>query len=287
MKAHTDRHPANAEGDWYIDRRCIDCGASPSVAPGLIVRREGQSVFDHQPATAAETEAAWRALLVCPTASVRRLSGGTPPANLYPHELAPGVYRCGYNAASSYGAHSYFVARPGGNAMIDAPRWTRHVADFVRGHGGLRHIFLTHRDDVADAHKYARSFDADVWIHERDADAAPYATRVLSGTSVVEPSPGWQAIPLPGHTAGSSAFLLENTYLFTGDSLAWSHDRGRLAAFRDACWYSWSEQTRSLDRLLAFDFEWVFAGHGGSIRLPREQMRAELEALLRWMATVR
>jgi glyoxylase-like metal-dependent hydrolase (beta-lactamase superfamily II) len=287
MKAHPDRHPANAEGDWYIDRRCIDCGASPSVAPGLIVRREGQSVFDHQPATEAETEAAWRAMLVCPTASVRRMSGGSPPAGLYPEELAPGVYRCGYNAASSYGAHSYFVARPGGNVMIDAPRWTRHVADFVRGHGGLRHIFLTHRDDVADAHKYAHSFDADVWIHERDADAAPYATRVLSGTSAAEPSPGWQAIPLPGHTAGSSAFLLENTYLFTGDSLAWSHDGRRLVAFRDACWYSWSEQARSLERLLAFDFEWVLAGHGGSIHLPWAQMRAELQALLRWMATAR
>src|SRR5512135_3267670 len=135
VKADIERHPANARGDWYIDRRCIDCGASPSVAPGLIVRRQGQSVFDHQPATEAEVEAAWRALLVCPTASVRRVSGGSPPPGLYPEELAQRVYRCGYNARSSYGAHSYLVVRPTGNALIDAPRWTRHVADFVGERG--------------------------------------------------------------------------------------------------------------------------------------------------------
>jgi glyoxylase-like metal-dependent hydrolase (beta-lactamase superfamily II) len=284
MKADTDRHPANASGDWYIDRRCIDCGASLAVAPGLIVRRDRQSVFDHQPATEAETEAAWRAVLVCPSASVHRASGGSPPAGLFPEELAPGVYRCGFNARSSYGAHSYLVLRPAGNVLIDAPRWTRHVADFVRERGGLRHIFLTHRDDVADAHKYAQRFEADVWIHERDADAAPYATRLLRGNSVSEPVPGWQAIAVPGHTAGSTAYLLEGTYLFTGDSLAWSPGSQRLTAFRDACWHSWSEQTRSLGRLLDFDFEWVLAGHGGNIRLPPGRMRAELEALLRWMA---
>jgi glyoxylase-like metal-dependent hydrolase (beta-lactamase superfamily II) len=283
VKTDTGRHPANAEGDWYIDRRCIDCGASPGVAPGLILRRDGQSVFDHQPATEAETEAAWRAMLVCPTASVRRESGGSPPAGLYPEEFSPGVYRCGYNARSSYGAHSYLVLRPEGNVLIDAPRWTRHVADFVRERGGLRHILLTHRDDVADAHKYAQSFEADVWIHERDADAAPYATRLLRGDAVVEPAPGWRAIPVPGHTAGSTAFLLEGTHLFTGDSLAWSPGKRRLTAFRDACWYSWPDQTRSLGRLLDFDFEWVLAGHGGSIRLPPERMRAELKLLLRWM----
>ena len=131
------------------------------------------------------------------------------------------------------------------------------MPDFVRARGGLRYIFLTHRDDIADAEKYAHSFEADVCIHERDGDAAPYAKRLLRGASVAEPSQGWQAIPLPGHTAGSTAYLLENTYLFTGDSLAWSHRSRRLRAFHDACWYSWSEQTLSLRRLLTFDFEWV------------------------------
>lgn len=286
VKSGSERHPANADGDWYVDRRCIDCGASRTVAPGLIVGRAGQSVFDHQPSSPAEIEAAWRAMLVCPTASVRRASGGSPPAGLYPERLAAGIYRCGYNAKSSYGAHAYFVARPAGNVLIDAPRFTRQVSAFMREHGGLQHVFLTHRDDVADADKYAQAFGADVWIHERDADAAPYAGHWLRGAGVTEPLPGWQAIPVPGHTAGSVVYLLENTFLFTGDSLAWSFSERRLTAFRQACWYSWSAQTTSLERLLARDFEWVLAGHGGSAQLPREQMRRQLEALVRWMRTI-
>ena len=61
--------------------------------------------------------------------------------------------------------------------------------------------------------------------------------------------------------------------LFTGDSLSWSFVDNDLNAFRDFCWYSWEEQTRSLARLLDYDFEWVLAGHGGSHGLPAPEMQ--------------
>ncbi len=51
MAKRTERNPASAPGDWYIDNRCIDCAASREVAPGLIVQREGKSVFARQPAS--------------------------------------------------------------------------------------------------------------------------------------------------------------------------------------------------------------------------------------------
>jgi len=35
--------------------------------------------------------------------------------------------------------------------MVDAPRWSSHLADWMSKRGGLNHILLTHRDDVADA----------------------------------------------------------------------------------------------------------------------------------------
>jgi hypothetical protein len=60
------RHPQNAPGDWYVDTRCIDCGAARTAAPGLIVERGGQSVFARQPQTADERMMAWRARLLCP-----------------------------------------------------------------------------------------------------------------------------------------------------------------------------------------------------------------------------
>ena len=85
----------------------------------------------------------------------------------------------------------------------------------------------------------------------------------------------------PGHTKGSVVFLLDERFLFTGDSLAWSHDRADLTAFRDACWYSWSTQADSLDRLArSHRFSWVLPGHGGRAHGDPEQLHARLEALV-------
>jgi glyoxylase-like metal-dependent hydrolase (beta-lactamase superfamily II) len=283
MPKLADRNPASAPGDWYIDRRCIDCGASREVAPGLIVHRRGKSVFARQPENENEERAAWRAVLVCPTASVGTETHREQPADLFPQELAPGVYRCGYNAESSFGAHSYFVKRAEGNILVDSPR---HVGKLVKRFaelGGVSDILLSHQDDVADAERYAKDFKARVWIHEDDARAAPYATDRLRGAEPTEVRKGLLAIPVPGHTRGSVVYLLEETYCFTGDSLAWSREREDLVAFRDACWYSWSEQKNSLARLAEHRFEWVLAGHGGSVHLPPEEMRTRLKALVERM----
>jgi glyoxylase-like metal-dependent hydrolase (beta-lactamase superfamily II) len=279
-----ERHPTNAPGDWYVDTACIDCLASRTVAPGLIVCRDGQSVFARQPESPEELRQAWRARLLCPTASIRTGTRLKPPAGLFPEELAPNVFRMGYNARSSYGAHAFVVRRPEGNLMTDAPRWTKQVVEPLEAWGGLSDILLTHRDDVADAERYARHFKARVWIHEADRDAAPFATDILQGREPVRLAPAVVALPLPGHTKGSVAYWVGGRYLFSGDSLAWSFEDEDLTAFRDACWYSWPEQRRSLRTLLDHPFEWVFAGHGGSQRLPQADMRRRLEALLERMA---
>ncbi len=294
-----DRHPENAPGAWYVDTQCIDCAAARTVAPGLIVERGGQSVFARQPKTEDELRMAWKARLLCPTASIRTEAAPTgsskplaPPAGLFPEELAPGVFRLGYNARSSFGAHAFGIRRPAGNIMTDAPRWTRQVVAPLESWGGLSDILLTHRDDVADAERYAQHFGARVWIHEADRDAAPFATNILHGTEPTALAPDLLAIPVPGHTRGSVVFLYQPDgpgprCLFTGDSLAWSFEPSDLTAFRDACWYSWEEQTRSLSKLLDIPFEWVLAGHGGSHGLPAPEMRARLAALIERMARPR
>ena len=68
--------------------------------------------------------------------------------------------------------------------------------------------------------------------------------------------------------------------MFTGDTLAWSFARDDLVAWQDVCWWSWPEQIQSLRRLLAYRFEWVLAGHGGSRCLPSDDMNTRLAALL-------
>ncbi|HYG88948.1 MAG TPA: MBL fold metallo-hydrolase [Azospirillum sp.] len=276
----TERHVLNAPGNWYVDTRCIDCSASRTVAPGLIVARGGQSVFSRQPVTPEERMQAWRARLVCPTASVRTEDHQEVPKGVFPEDMTDGVHRLGYNARSSYGAHSFLIRRPTGNVMVDAPRWTRAVVGPIEGWGGLSDILLTHRDDVGDAGRYAAHFGARVWIHEADRDAAPFADKIIAGTAPVQLHDDLLAIPVPGHTKGSVVYLYDRRCLFTGDSLAWSFGRDDLTAWREVCWWSWPEQLRSLRRLLDHRFEWVFAGHGGSHRLPSDEMKARLAALL-------
>ena len=283
MAKPADRNPASAPGDWYIDIRCIDCGASRDVAPGLIVRRHGKSVFARQPAGNAEEIAAWRAVLVCPTASVGSMTHHAQPPELFPQELAPGIYRCGYNAPSSYGAHAYLARRDEGNLLVDAPRYVKKLVDRIEELGGIADILLTHRDDVADADRYAAHFRSRVWIHEDDRSAAPYATNLIRGAQTTGIRAGVLAIPVPGHTRGSVVYLLDDEYLFSGDSLAWSESKRDLVAFREVNWYSWSEQKRSLAKLVDYRFEWVLAGHGGSVHLPAEEMRARLQALVKRM----
>jgi len=133
---------------------------------------------------------------------------------------------------------------------------------------------------VADARQYAERFGARVWIHEWDRRAAPFATEVLWGLEPTAVTPSLLAIPVPGHTRGSVVYLLESRFLFTGDSLYWSRRRGRLSAFRDACWYSWEEQARSLSRLGEHSFWWVLPGHGNRAKGEAEEWRRQLAALV-------
>lgn len=276
------RNPDSAPGDWYVDTACIDCGASRHVAPGLIVERNEKSVFARQPSTPEERLAAWRAALVCPTASVRSETRQPPPeGSIFPEQLTDGVWRCGFNARSSFGAHSYFVKRESGNLLVDSPRHAAALVKWFRDAGGIAHILLSHQDDVADADKYADEFGSRVWIHWDDRSAAPYATDVFEGTSAHYIARGIVAIPVPGHTRGSAAYLLDDQVLFSGDSLAWSAREQDLVAFRDACWYSWSELTASLERLAAaYRFEWLLPGHGWPVHLAAGVMNARLRALV-------
>jgi glyoxylase-like metal-dependent hydrolase (beta-lactamase superfamily II) len=282
------RNPDSAAGDWYIDTACIDCGASRHVAPGLIVERNEKSVFARQPRTPEERLAAWRAVLVCPTASVRsETKQPRPNVTIFPQEITSGVWRCGFNARSSFGAHSYFVERPAGNLLIDSPRHAAELVKWFRDAGGIADILLSHRDDVADADKYAREFGARVWIHRDDRSAAPYATDLLEDGTERIIAPGVRAIAVPGHTRGSVVYLVDDRVLFSGDSLAWSERERDLVAFEDACWYSWAELTESLGRLAAAcRFEWLLPGHGWPVYLPADEMRARLVALVARMRKV-
>ncbi|MCU1457609.1 MAG: Metallo-beta-lactamase superfamily protein [Actinomycetia bacterium] len=283
MARLTDRHPENVEGPWYVDTRCFDCDVARHHAPELIATlADGQSVVSRQPETPAEELEMWRAALACPTRSIGTVDRRPAPADVYPWELTPGVFLCGHNDRRSFGAHAWFMPRPGGGILVDAPHWDREVVAAMESRSGVAHVLLTHRDDIADAQRFAEHFGARVWIHEADADAAPFATDILVGIEEVEVGPGIVAFPVPGHTRGSVFFVVDDRVLFGGDTLAWIWRAGDLGAFRNATWYSWAELRASLERFASSPhrFEWICPGHGKWHGAPADEMHQRLRALV-------
>ena len=275
------RHPANVAGDWFVDTRCIDCGTCRDIAPGLFEDAGGCSVVSAQP-TDDEDATPWLAAQACPTTSIGTLSRRARPGRLYPREVegGSGVWDLGYCSEDSFGASAWFVTRPAGNVLVDSPRFTEALVRPIEALGGIDRIVLTHRDDVADGARWAERFGARTWIHADDRLAARWADELLEGTDDVDIQPGLVAVPTPGHTKGSVVYLLEDRYLFTGDSLAWSHEAGDLTAFRNACWWSWTAQADSLERLCGHRFSWVLPGHGARVSRPPEELHRRLTDLV-------
>jgi glyoxylase-like metal-dependent hydrolase (beta-lactamase superfamily II)/ferredoxin len=275
------RLPDNVPGAFFVDSTCIDCDTCRQLAPATFGETGEFSFVQLQPRDADEERAALRALVACPTGSIGTAdrTGVAAAVADFPLALAPGVYYCGFNSPKSYGGNSYLIEHAGGNWMIDAPRFVERLARRIQAIGGLRYIFLTHRDDVADAERYAHRFGAERIIHSLELSAQPGAERVMEGDEPIELAPGFLAIPTPGHTRGHCV-LLHREFLFTGDHLWWSRHRGRLTASRDVCWYNWPAQVRSVGRLAAYRFEWVLPGHGQRAHFPQPRMAEEMQRLV-------
>jgi glyoxylase-like metal-dependent hydrolase (beta-lactamase superfamily II)/ferredoxin len=276
----------NAPGDLFVDSTCIDCDACRQIAPAVFSEIGGQSIVFHQPETGAELLAAQKALLSCPTASIGDIGKRDLTAALssYPELVEDDVHRCGFTSESSFGAFSYLIAAESGNVLVDSPSFARPLVEAIDRMGGVRRMLLTHQDDVADHEKYHQRFGCERVLHRDDVrSSTSVVERKVEGSEPVEIQPGLVMIPTPGHTKGHSVYLWREKFLFTGDHLAWSEDRGHLYAFRSACWYSWSEQIRSMERLLAFRFEWVLPGHGRPVRLTSDAMHASLKTCIAWM----
>ena len=280
------RLPDNVSGDFYVDSTCIDCDACRIFAPTVFSDTGDQSFVFHQPETDDELLAAQKALISCPTSSIGSVTKhDMRPALASLPELVDGdVYRCGYASESSFGAISYLVRRPQGNILIDSPRFSGPLVKNIAAMGGASRMLLTHQDDVADHARFTARFGCERVLHRDDVHARTAAIEVQpTGNDPIDLGSGMFMIPTPGHTKGHAVFLDRETYLFTGDHLAWSERLGHLYAFRSACWYSWKEQIRSMERLLAYRFEWVLPGHGRPIHLDAAAMHASLERCVAWM----
>lgn len=284
------RLPTNVEGDFYVDSTCINCDTCRQLAPKSFEEVGDYSAVVNQPEGEPHVHQAYQALLACPVGSI-----GTERSNKeqlqvarasFPIHLEGGVSYCGFNSEKSFGANSFFIEHPDGNWLVDSPRYIKHLVEFFERKGGLRYIFLSHEDDVADCDRYARQFGAVRIIHQADAEAAPGAERIIEGEEPVTLAPQFQAIPVPGHTPGSMALLYDERFLFTGDHLWWNPDTKTLGAPQNLVWRE-RVLVDSIQKLLGYRFEWVLAGHGDRMRLPADQMRTQLQALVERRQTTR
>jgi glyoxylase-like metal-dependent hydrolase (beta-lactamase superfamily II)/ferredoxin len=285
--ARTDlRLPQNAPGDLYVDSTCIDCDTCRQLAPAVYARADEleKSFVRRQPSTAEERERSLMALVACPTASIGTVAKADTKAAVrrFPLDYGGDVHFCGFTAEASFGAWSWLVRRPEGNVLVDSPRAAGALLRRLEEMGGVRWLFLTHRDDVADHAILRRRFGCERVIHEADrtADTAD-VERVIEGDAPVALADDLLVIPVPGHTEGSAALLYRRRDLFSGDHLWGTDDGTGLDASRAVAWYSWPLQVRSLRRLLDHPFERVLPGHGAVYRAPSvEAAHGALRALL-------
>ena len=123
------------------------------------------------------------------------------------------------------GCLSYMVISNGEAAIVDATRMTDVFINFAASkQAKITHIFDTHlhADHISGGRQIAAQTGATYYLPPKDAeevvfDYAPLVdgTEVKIGNTTI----AIQAIYSPGHTIGSTSFIVDNHYLLTGDIL--------------------------------------------------------------------
>lgn len=302
--AHPARRlAANAPGALFVDGRCIDCGACKWIAPATFDEHAGLARVHTQPHGATEREQAAVALLSCPTGSIGVEAAAADASQLrarlaplaagFPRPFAPQVLHCGFHARATFGASSWLLLRRDGNVLIDVPRFTAPLVERIGALGGVRWLFLTHRDDVDGHERFARRFGCERILHRADVEPTTRdVERLVDGEAPIELAPDLLIVPTPGHTRGSLCLWHRggDGHLFTGDHLAWNPARDHPDGFREFFWDSWPRLVESTRRLATMTrrgelrFEWLLPGHGAPGRAPVGEMAARLAAAVDWMA---
>jgi len=283
------RRSQNISGDFYVDSTCIDCDTCRWMAPTIFHRADSQSAVFAQPTSEKERLQALQALLACPTASIGTVES---PRDIHqvqqsvPIAIAENVYHCGYHSEKSFGAASYFIQRHDGNVLVDSPQFAAPLVKQLEAMGGIKYMYLTHQDDVADHAQFQQHFGCTRILHQADLSAETQEVELpLEGTEPYALATDLLIIPVPGHSPGHTVLLHKNQFLFTGDHLAWSAGANRLVGFRRYCFYSWTEQIQSMHKLLDYDFEWILPGHGRRHHATVEELHQQITDCIAVMET--
>jgi len=123
------------------------------------------------------------------------------------------------------GCLSYMVVSGGEALVVDAARMTAAYEQFAASLGAtIRHVADTHlhADHISGGRALAAGTGAAYWLPPKDAEEVTFPYRPLTeGHSIAIGGTNVAAVPLhtPGHTIGSTTFLIDGRYLLTGDIL--------------------------------------------------------------------
>jgi len=286
MASLKKRLPTNVTGDFYVDKTCINCGTCRFIAPDTFSDKDKKSRVSNQPETEEQKHRALMAMISCPVSSIGTEEKHDLSKALasYPEPIDENVFYCGFHSKSSFGASSYLIKRPEGNVMVDSPRFVKALARRIEEMGGVKYMFLSHKDDVADHRKYHEHFGCERIMHVDDfTKDTEDVERTIRGTEPVKLEQDMLIIPVPGHTKGSICLLYNDKYLFTGDHLAMNPNRSHPTAFNNHCWYSWEEQIKSMKKTAEYSFEWVLPGHSLRCYFPKDEMVEKMKMCVDWM----
>ncbi|MCM2990197.1 MBL fold metallo-hydrolase [Bacillus safensis] len=123
------------------------------------------------------------------------------------------------------GCLSYMIMSNGEAAVVDAARMTEVYIDFAKKHDvSVTHVLDTHlhADHISGGKKLAEQTGAIYWLPPKDAEEVTFEYECLEEgqrMTVGSASIDIQPIYSPGHTIGSTSFIVDNQFLLSGDIL--------------------------------------------------------------------
>jgi glyoxylase-like metal-dependent hydrolase (beta-lactamase superfamily II) len=121
------------------------------------------------------------------------------------------------------GCLSYLVESGGEAAMIDINRMLEPYEQFIKAHDiKLKYVFDTHlhADHISGGRRLAEKLGAKYYLPPKDAAEVAFEYKpIQDGDEYKVGSTTIKAIYSPGHTIGSTSYIIDDQYLLTGDIL--------------------------------------------------------------------
>jgi len=121
------------------------------------------------------------------------------------------------------GCLSYLIESNGEGAVIDANRMIEQYESFIKGKSiKVTHVFDTHlhADHISGGGKLAGKIGGTYYLPSKDAGEEEFDfIPVKDGDEIKVGNTNVKAVYSPGHTIGSTSFIVDDQYLLTGDIL--------------------------------------------------------------------